>query len=516
MNKLSLEIHDDVISALKKIKEIDGTSIEVEIPDGAILLDNVVNLKLLEKKAADFNKSLHFHTADVVGKTVISLLDDDREEMEGMLTKHVNMEELEEVEDITPSSGFKFSFPSLSLPGLKFLVPIILLLVLIGGAVFYLTSKAPEAYASIIVNSQPLTKSIPIKVVLDETTNVDSKILKGTKYEVTVTEENTIDTTGEVEEGKKATGEIKITNKKTDEIKLKKGTKVEYSEDDDELIYITTSEVTIPAAVIKVEDPVPPATEGKTTTTLGEKTVKVEAEKIGSAYNIKEDESLSVSDYKESELSAKTEDDFKGGSSEKVKVVAPEDIEAVTKDMAPKLIEKSETLLKQKQTTTTRFISGAIKTEVQKSDLSAKEGEKADKLTVKQSSVSSGLFYSKPELDALVDNLVDQFIPDGYKLSTKGREVNVEVLGESDNSVLSLEEADLQITLKTYVIPDINADSLKQELAGKSLADAKKVLGGVRNIMSYDLRLDKSIPIPFFQKIPSDVESISLEVELND
>jgi hypothetical protein len=517
MNKLSLEIHDDVISALKKIKEIDGTSVEVEIPEGAVLLDNVINLKLLEKKAADFNKSLHFHTTDVVGKTVISLLDDDREEMEGMLTKHVNLDELEEVEDITPStSRFRLPLPSFRLPSFKYILPAVLLLLIGGGVIFYLTAKAPHAYASIVVNSQPLAKSIPIKVVLGETTSVDGKILKGIKYEVTVTEENTIDTTGEVEEGKKATGEIKITNKKTDEVKLKKGTKLQYSEDDDDLIFVLTSEVTIPAAVIKVEDPVPPATEGKTTTTLGEKTVKVEAEKIGSAYNIDEDDSLRISGYKESELSAKAEDDFKGGSSEKVKVVAEEDTDLVTKDLAPKLIEKSEQLLKEKQTTSSRFISGALKTEIQKSELSAKVGEKADKLTVKQSSISSGLFYSKAELDSLVDNLVDQFIPEGYKLSSKDREVNVEVLGESDNSVLSLEEADLQITLKTYVIPDIDPESLKQELAGKNLNDAKKILGGVRNIMSYDLRLDKSIPIPFFQKIPSNVESITLEVELND
>jgi len=514
MNKLSLEIHDDVISALKKIKEIDGISVEVEIPDGAILLDNVINLKLLEKKAADFNKSLHFHTTDVVGKTVISLLDDDREEIEGMLTKHVSMDALEEVEDIAPStSRFRLPLPSLRLPSFKYIIPIFLVLMIGGGITFYLTAKAPQAYASIVVNSQPLAKSIPVKVVLDETTSVESKILKGIKYEVTVTEENTIDTTGEVEEGKKSSGEIKITNKTLDDIKLKKGSKLTVDTDDDDLGFVTLAEVTVPAKIENPEDPLKP---GQQTFTLGEKKVDVEASAIGSVYNIKEDKSLRVSGYKESEISAKAEEDFKGGSSEKIRVVADEDIELVTKDLAPKLIEKSEQLLKEKQTTSSRFISGALKTEIQKSELSAKVGEKADKLTVKQSSISSGLFYSKAELDALVDNLVDQFIPEGYKLSSKGREVNVEVLGESDNSVLSLEEADLQITLKTYVIPDIDPEGLKQELAGKSLADAKKVLGGVRNIMSYDLRLDKSIPIPFFQKIPSDIDSITLEVELND
>ncbi len=524
MNKIVLEIHDNLVTALEKIKFIDGASIEVEIPEGAVILDNVINLKVLARKASDFNKSLHFHTTDTIGKTIISLMEDETEKTEGFITKHINLETGDSNEEMlyeesTAGGGFFltriFKGISFKLPFVKILLITVPVLALLAVAYFFL-NKNPVANVNIVVNSQPLTKSFPIKISNSKTTSVDNKTLRGIQKETTIEETTSIETTGELLEGEKAEGEIKLTNKTTDDIKLKKGTKLEYSKDDEDFIYLLLSEVTVPATEIEVEDPVPPETTGKTVTTLGEKTTKVEAELIGNDYNIDKNVSLSVSGYKSSELSAKATEDFSGGTSEKVKVVAKEDIEKLGKDIAPALVEKSEQALKAKESSTEKFISGAIKTTVSTQTFSAKEGEKADKLELKQNAKSIGLFYSKSELDSLIDGLVDKFIPDGFKLYSKDRDVRVEVLGESDNSVLNSEEADLQITLKTFVVPNINPEDLKDQLAGESLKEAQKILGGIRNIKTYGLKLDGSIALPFFQKVPSDTEKIILEIELND
>ncbi len=522
MNKIVLEIHDNLVTALEKIKFIDGASIEVEIPEGAVILDNVINLKVLARKASDFNKSLHFHTTDTIGKTIISLMEDETEKTEGFITKHINLETGDSNEEMlyeesTASGGFFltkiFKGFSFKLPFVKILLVSVPVLALLGVGYFFL-NKNPVANVNIVVNSQPLTKSFSIKISNSKTTSVDNKTLRGIQKETTIEETTSIETTGETFEGEKAEGEVKLTNKTTDKIKLKKGTKLEYSNDDDEdLVFLLTSEVEIPA---KVENPVDPANPTIQTFTLGEKSADVEAEEIGTSYNIDKNSNLSVSGYKSSELTAKATDDFSGGSSKTVKVVAKEDIEKLGKDIAPALVEKSEQALKAKENSTEKFISGAIKTTVSTQTFSAKEGEKADKLELKQNAKSIGLFYSKSELDSLIDGLVDKFIPDGFKLYSKDRDVRVEVLGESDNSVLNSEEADLQITLKTFVVPDINPEDLKSQLAGQSLKEAQKILGGIRNIKTYGLKLDGSIALPFFQKVPSDTEKIILEIELND
>lgn len=522
MNKIVLDINDDVIIALEKIKQVDGASIEVEIPEGSIVLDNITNLKLLERKAADNNKSLHFHTVDPVGKTLISILNNEEEENSGFLTKRVSLEDQEGSETtIVSTSRFDFlshipnPFSSLRLPSLgklKFIIPILLLLVLTGGAGAYFVNSKPVANITIVVKSQALTKSFPIKVSSTDETSEATKTLKGSTKTATVEEKSTIETTGEAIEGEKAKGNIKIYNKTEEEIKLKKGYELKYDDEPKDLVYYLSSDVTIPARTDLPPDPEDPTI---IRSKAGEKSASVEAAEFGNAYNIDEDEELSIDDYDDDELYAVVESDIKGGSSKKVKVVAKEDIEKLTQEMTPKILEKSETTLKGRETSSEKFVTGSVETTVSAAQYSHKEGEKTETLELTQTATSTGLFYSRTELNALVDKLVDEFVPDGYKLSTQERDVKVEILGDSDSSVLNSTEADLQITLRTYVVPNLDEETLKNELAGKKLSDAEKALGSIQNIKTYGVNLDNALPLSFLQKIPNNTQNINLQIELN-
>jgi hypothetical protein len=522
MNKIVLDINDDIVSALEKIKQIDGASIEVEIPEGSIVLDNITNLKLMERKAADVNKSLHFHTVDPVGKTLISILNNEEEENSGFLTKRVTLDD-DHTSEMTILSTSRFGFLSKvpnplnfikipSLGKLKLVIPILLFLVLIGGAGAYFVNSKPVAHITMVVKSQVLTKSFPIKVSASDETNESTKTLRGSTKTATVEEKTSIETTGEAIEGEKAKGNVKLYNKTDEEIKLKKGYELRYDEDPKDLVFYTTADVTIPAKTDLPSDPADPTI---IRSKAGEKTVAVEAAEFGNAYNIDEDEEMSVEDYDDDELYAVVESDIKGGSSKKVKVVAKEDIEKLTQDMTPKLLEKSEEALKARETSSEKFVTGSVETTIASEQYSHKEGEKTETLELTQTATSTGLFYSRTELNALVDKLVDEFVPDGYKLSTEEREVKVEILGESDNSVLTSTEADLQITLRTFVVPDLDEETIKNDLAGKKLSEAEKALGAIKNIKTYGVNLENALPLPFLQKIPTNTENINLEIELN-
>ena len=50
MNKITLEIHDDVMSAINKIEESAVGDVQVEIPESSVLFDNILSLKLIKKK----------------------------------------------------------------------------------------------------------------------------------------------------------------------------------------------------------------------------------------------------------------------------------------------------------------------------------------------------------------------------------------------------------------------------------------------------------------------------------
>jgi hypothetical protein len=76
MTKLELEIHEDVISVINKIKSTNDAGIELIIPEGSVLFENVLNLKILEKEAEQTGKTLHFTTEDESGLNLIAAIKD--------------------------------------------------------------------------------------------------------------------------------------------------------------------------------------------------------------------------------------------------------------------------------------------------------------------------------------------------------------------------------------------------------------------------------------------------------
>ena len=130
--------------------------------------------------------------------------------------------------------------------------------------------------------------------------------------------------------------------------------------------------------------------------------------------------------------------------------------------------------MKSKVSVSSKLIAGSIATTVSSNDFNGEVGDELDELELVQTVSAVGLTYSSSDLDALLDELVEEFVPNGYKLSDEDRDVNVEVLGNSDSTVLSSTEADLQVTLKTYVVPDISEERIIDDLSGKKFDEAQR------------------------------------------
>jgi len=516
MTRIDLEIHDDVISVLNKFKNINDSGIELEIPEGSVLFDNVINLKLLEKEAEKLGKSLHFRTLDDAGINMIASIKDG-ESYEPTLQEETSIaENTTYLVDSAPPETKKFSFklPSFGsfnlagiVPGRGIKVPLAILLVvgLLGAGGYTFAAKAPKAQIKIIVNSQPLTRSLSVKVKKDATSDAEQKILRGFNVEAITTETATIETTGEKMVGEKATGKITIINKTDTAKTIKKGTEIEY--DDKELKYTLKEDVTIPAQVIA--DPLDPAT-----VKWGEAEGTVTASDIGDTYNISKGKALDVNGYKNTEFVAKSSEDFSGGSSETVKVVAADDLKKLSAETLQTNIERGQKALNEKLGLRQKLIPGSSKNQLTEEKFNAKVDDEADRLELTQTMSTTGLVYSAEELDTILDELVKGFIPDGYVISEKERDTNVEVLGNSDSTVLNPTEADLQVTLKAYVVPNVEEDKLKEDLKGKGIGEAQKILGGIRNINTYELHINPNIPL--LARIPTNTENISVEIVRND
>ncbi len=505
MTKLELEVHDDALSAINKIKNLNDSGIELIIPEGSILFDNIISLKLISQAADKNQKVIQFTTTDEIGASLIAML----EEPTGQAGQNYQEREPEQMPGVIPEkSRFVFkkpAFPKIRLPKFKsgLVLPAIILAVLIG--MIFVLSKKPVAYAKVLLNSQPLTRSTTVKVKHGGTTDAAKMELKGQTLDTNVEITDEVPTTGEKLVGKKAEGEASIYNKTDAEIKLDKGSKLNYDEKD--LVYVLDDDITVPA---REEQPNPddPLTQ---IYKLGEATVKITAGDIGDSYNIDSGKDLEVDGYKSSEMVAKTKSKLSGGESKKVKVVAEADKTALQKKVTDAAKEKATSDLKFKLGKTQRLIEGSITVQITKEAYTAKVGDEAEKLILTAYAGASGLTYMDSELNSLLDKIVQNLVPQGHVLSEKQREVSAIPLGNSTASVLNSSEADMQITLKTFTVTAVDKEELKKSLAGKSVSDAEKVLGSIGSLSTYSIEIKPVIPL--FNKVPKDLNRINLEVE---
>ncbi len=509
MTSINIELHDDVMDIISKIRNTNDLGIVLFVPEGALLFENIINIKLLEKEAERLGKSLNIDTKDLNGQRLIKLSRD--EEIADFKSREVNPDETE----IKPKHKKKFPIALPSLAGIK-LPPIklpkaeggppkivlvtLLLLVLLGLGGYMALSRMHKAEVVIDVKSQPLTKSIQITADSTGTNSAQQKSLKGHQVETLISEKVTVPTTGEKIIGETASGKVTIYNKTTSDKNLKKGTVL--TADKDDLEYVLDQDIEVEA---RTEDPVTKVI------TPGSADANIVAREIGEEYNIKDDEDLAVDNYSKSDVSAETNGNLSGGKSETVKVVTEEDILLAKEEVTQKITEISDERLKSAVLSGRSLIQGSGQSSVKNEILSAEVDEEADELELTREVLITGLTYSSKDLDDLINELLDEFIPEGYILSSQDMDINAEVLGNTDSTVLSTTKADLQVTVKTYVITDIKEDDVKSSLAGKSLKDGQAILDRIQNINNYSLNMTPNLP--FLKKFPGKLENINVEIK---
>ena len=510
MIRVTAEIHDDLITVLNKIRELNDSGIELELPEGSVLFENILNLKLLKKQVDKMGKTLHLETVDETGQYLLSLLDEEIGVGTGM--PEAVLPKQAPTHFSTPATEPEQARPKIALPKINIKNKKKLVLIGAGGLVIMLILAAvlqtPKAYAKVVVTSMPLTKSITIKAIKGTVSNVEAKSIRATTLSTDVTDSVTIPTTGTKLIGKKAKGSVTIYNKTDTEKEFKKGTVLVNETDGNELNYELTQTVTVAARTPEPEDPENP---GVITYTAGTVEAKIESSDVGTKYNIDANEDLMIDDKKSSEFSAKTVAKLEGGESETVKAVADADKTKASADLLTTLTATSTSALKEKLGRGQKLIEGSVKVTTSTQNFDHAAGDQADTLTLTQTVAAQGLTYFEDDVARLVDKMSDGFIPEGFKLSDKEKEIDTKVLGQTDTSVLNDTEVDLQVTLKTFVVPSIDEEELKNELAGKNVEEAKKVLGSIQNVKTYEFRLTPNIP--FLQKVPKNTDKIFVTIE---
>ncbi len=347
---------------------------------------------------------------------------------------------------------FNFKKPGVSREGKKSLIAGIVVLVLITITFFALWWYLPSATAIIYISPQRLDERIEVTASPEvQELNVENRLLPAEKLTVSVSGEKTKSTTGTKTVGDKAKGEVTLYRVGTS-LTIPSGTALHGPEN---LEFVLDEEVAIASG---------------SAGSPGTAKVGVTADDIGADYNLASGTTFRVGNYSNSDIEAKNEESFSGGSSKEINAVSEADREALLSELEEELREKAITELKGKISGDTYLIEDSLSVDKADEEFSAKVGDEANSLTLSLGAEGSALSVERSRLTELLSEVLKSKVPSGYVLRGDQIESDFKVKEESGEGYVFETEVDANL------LPQIDTDEIGRKIAGKYKSVAEEFI----------------------------------------
>ena len=512
MNEVIINKEYSLVDVINLVLDSGEKELFLKIEPESVILESKVNLLILFKICKDKGISIECDTAHLRGNKLIKDIEYDNsqdreldvdkliEEEESLSHLKINKRDVNDNEILRPTlPKVNLSMPKFDFSFLKNnrLLPALLgfWIVFFLGGYFYLNSSLTSDI-EIFVQAERYVKSLEVRLSAIKPTDVESKVFKGEKYLQTITLIKEVETTGKINSGKKAVGEVTLTNKTDDLLNFKKGTKLEFKVGTKELVYLTTEDIEVPARKLESTSP--------NLYVNTSKIVKVEAFDFGSSYNLELNKVLSVDNRSEDLVSGVVSKPIDGGVKTDIKAVSSDDLKKVYE---AGLLEIKDSF-KPAEVPGKVFLKGSEQFTVTKADYGGKAGDAIDKLKLTLTIDVSGLIYDKKDAENFVKASMNSIMPKGFEVYGKDLDVEINLLGKTNSSTLTVNEGDVQLTVKTYKIPVLNTDEIKSILLGKNVLEAEKVIKDIPNVIKYNI----SFKYPVFNSIPQDPNRVNVTI----
>lgn len=338
---------------------------------------------------------------------------------------------------VRPKGGTKLSRKTLVFGGLFFLI------IMITGFAFWWFY--PKATVTIYVSPKKLDERANLTV--DPTAqSVDSNrgILPGKASKAAVSGEKTKSTTGTKTVGEKASGETTL-YRAGPKLTLAAGIKLFGPGD----LKFTLDE-SIAVASGSAGNP-------------GTTKVRVTAVDIGAQYNLAGGTAFSVSNYPTSDLEAKNESSFSGGSSREISAVLEEDQKVLEEELTEELQDQAKEELLERMSADKTFIEESLSSTPSSRTFSNKVGDEASTLKLSLSLDVQALVVDKKALISLAGDILKDKIPDGFVLRDDQIDLDFEFKGEVEGKL------ELSTSVEANLLPAIDPAEVKRKIVGKYL-----------------------------------------------
>lgn len=357
---------------------------------------------------------------------------------------------------------------------LRIIIPAILILIIALIAGYFLFIKA-----TITITVDPKiseqNKSVLFSTV--EATDPSKNTIKGEFVSVSEDGSTSTTATGKKDVGTNAKGTVTIFNSLTQSKTLAEGTILKSPNG---LEFTLDSAVTVKAVASHSADE---------TVTPEKATANVTASQLGKESNLPSGTKFSVSAFDTSDLIAKNDNPFSGGTKKEVTVASANDSSKLEKSLLKELEDKAKEDL-QKQLDKDKILLPAFITEVlSKKSLNVKIGEETNQLTLTGTVKYEGISYDRNDLIAFSKSLLSKNVPSGQEIDYNNIKTSVLDI-ESKND----EKIEANLNIKALLLPKIDGNKLTKDMKGKSFTTVQDSLYKLPQVANVDIRLSPNIP----------------------
>ncbi len=547
-----IDVEDDITAIIGKIKGSKEKIIALVPPKRVGVLQSAVNLRLLARTATNEKKrlvvisgnsalgSLAGSAGIPVAKTLQSkpeLIKPDESDEDGedvidggdvSIGEHAGVKDdeldnepdakLSKIDDIDidgnktsvkkPARGEKDKKPRVKVPDFgmfrKRLTLMISAGVLLVGFFVWAIWFAP--HAEVVVTARTSDIDIQTPITVGEKVELDTETKNIPTIVESKTQQDTIEftPTGEKEVGEKAKGTVKFYNcsqSNPNPVTVPAGTHISSGG----LDYITQSTVTVPGPTIGLSSVC-----GGTPNPGVSADVQIEAEEIGSSYDVSDDTSFSVSIN--GSLVAVSSSDISGGSKRDITVVSIEDVQRAREELTEDKSDEIKADLMEEFGDKIIVIEESFRVAVGEQKIEPKIGEEA----TGEATITVEMVYS---LSGIAQTMLDDFLEaaiaeqlgglDGKRIYDTGA-----TSAEFSEFEVSKDKktATVNLSVTGKVGPKIEDNKIRDIVKGKRYGEIEQELKSIDGVSDVEVNLS-----PFWVfTVPDDNNKITVKFELEN
>lgn len=523
---LYLESDEEITSVIDKMKQAKSRRLALVVPREAIILQSVVNLKLLLREATNSGKEIVLVTTDKIGRNLASQVGlvvydsvKDRRPQGKFFQPPSPSPGAEEVIEIDAREKpveqprpkgvhihhFQKESPRTTIPWrpqitqeinwsktkkiIWSMLAVVALLLLIL-AYFFL----PKVSIKIQVRAENFAKTQDLQISSQEPTSLEKNIFAGNLIDLTQEKEEKFPATGKKNLGGKANGTLTLYNYWDSSAQdLEKGTKFSASSK----TYISKSSARIPGTSIRGGNIVP-----------GTTTVEIEAENPGEDYNVKAGRFtiVGLEAVQQEKIYGQSSKDLSGGFSKEVNVISQGDFDQAKDKLSKALNEALNQELTEKAQGL-EILEKAIQIETIEVKSSAEVDTEASEFTLKVKERLRTMIFDRSSFDKFVIEAMEKQVPYDKMISLGP---NDSILPTNIEPKYAHQVLNLKVEVTAKISSRVDTEKVKKDLLGKGKSTAEDYLNNLAGAIGFQMDFS---PKFWLKRIPNYSRSLKVELE---